>query len=621
MLLKNSLKQMGRTKVRTIVSFILIILTVTFLSLGVNLWQTCNGNLGKYESVFTTIGIVDQKENAMEVSQSWDAATKRYTYWDKPIYDTILPISLLDFEGANYIINPEQRPYYGAYSPDIKIRATKDEEHQESKLDSVVEIVPYEDCTPAGPVIVKVKRVLHGTFDLEGSDIWFCDHFNHNPGLLEKGNTYITDIEQIPNFHEDSYMERSYEFIPHNLTISTQKNKKGEMVAKKDTPDEKWEEVTDNFYETEAGKKWKNLGKAIDRFFKHTFPVMPTNKTEFLMEFNQGNAYIYDGRDITESEYEEGEKVCIIPKKFAMLNALKVGDNINLKLYYADYEKSVSQTFSAGRVELNFGLLNAEGEVYPVFEDSEYKIVGLYSNTADPEKRPTGYELGSNAVIIPSKSVKNSDEDNIVGYGPMKGYNTSFQIPNGTTKVYLEKFKALGINNLEVEFYDGGYERLSSGMGNLKTVAVILVAVSAATTLAILFFFVFLFISKQKKRTAIERSLGMNRKECTLSMLYGILIIIALGAVIGSFAGFKTADFVISKSTNMETELYSTAFSNWVNNADKMAEVAETSVPVNYLTPIVLCLVVILVSIIISLILIKNNLKAEPLELLSKSEE
>ena len=52
-----------------------------------------------------------------------------------------------------------------------------------------------------------------------------------------------------------------------------------------------------------------------------------------------------------------------------------------------------------------------------------------------------------------------------------------------------------------------------------------------------------------------------------------------------------------------------------------MAEVAETSVPVNYLTPIVLCLVVILVPIIISLIFIKNNLKAEPLELLSKSEE
>jgi ABC-type lipoprotein release transport system permease subunit len=217
--------------------------------------------------------------------------------------------------------------------------------------------------------------------------------------------------------------------------------------------------------------------------------------------------------------------------------------------------------------------------------------------------------------------VKNSDENNIVGYGPMKGYNTSFQIPNGTTKEYMEKFKALGISNLEVEFYDGGYEKLSSGMRNLKTVAVVLVAVSGATTLAILFFFVFLFISKQKKRTAIERSLGMNRKECTLSMLYGILIIISIGAVIGSFAGFKTADFIMSKSTNMETELYSTAFSNWVNNSDKMANLSEINVSANPMTPVVVCLGVVIVSFVISLIFIKNNLKAEPLELLSKSEE
>jgi hypothetical protein len=575
----------------------------------------------KYEKVFTTVGVVNQKENSVELKQSWNSARKEYTYWDEPIYDYILPISLLDFKGAGYIIKPEQRPYYGAYSPGIKIRSAKDEEDVESKLNSIVEIVAYGDCIPSDPVKVKVKRVLHGTFDLEGTDIWLCDEFNDNPGLLEKGKTYITFIEQIPNEHKDSYMERSYEFIPENLTISTQRNKKGETVAGEDMLSEKWEEVTDNFYETEKVKKWENLGKAEDRFFEDTFPVVPTNKTEFLMEFNQGSASICDGRDITKEEYEEGDKVCIIHWKFAQINNLKVGDNLNLKLYYADYEKSASQIFRANGTVSDFGLLNAQGEEYPVFEDSNYKIVGFYSNTANTEAEPTGYELGRNAVVIPSKSVKNSDENNIVGYGPMKGYNTCFQIPNGTTKEYMEKFKALGISNLEVEFYDGGYEKLSSGMQNLKTVAVVLVAVSGATTLAILFFFVFLFISKQKKRTAIERSLGMNRKECTLSMLYGILIIISIGSVIGSFAGFKTADFIMSKSTNMETELYSTAFSNWVNNSDKMANSSEISVSVNPLTPVFVCLTVIFVSLIISLIFIKNNLKAEPLELLSKSEE
>lgn len=622
MILKNSLKQMGRAKVKMIVFLLLMMLTVMFLSLGVNLWQTCNANMEKYEKVFTTIGVVNQKENSMELRQSWDAATKKHTYWDKPVYDSILPVSLLDFDGANYIIKPEQRPYYGAYCHDIKIGPTDREADFINIWGSIVEIMPYEDCIPTEPVNVKVTRVLWGTYYVEGSDIWFCDHFNDDPGLLEKGKTYVTAIQIIGNTHEDSYLRVPYESYPYNQTISTQKNKFGEVVAGKNVPHENWEEVTDNFYETNEGIKWKSLVEAYERFIKHTFPVVPTSKTELLMEFHQGSAHICDGRDITKEEYEKGEKVCIMPQRFAQGNGLKVGDNLNIQLYYADYGRSASQTYMpGGSLELNFGLLNAKGEAYPVFEDSEYEIVGFYSNTVKPTIQVTGYEMGHNAVVIPSKSVKNSDENNIVAYGPMKGYTTSFQIPNGTIRAYMENFEALGINNLEINFYDGGYEKLASGMRNLKTVALILVVVSATTTLVILFFFEFLFISKQKKRTAIERSLGMSKKECTMSVLYGILVIIFIGAIIGSFAGFKITEFIMLNSMNTGKELYSTAYSNWVNNSDKVAKLSATSVSVNPLMPILLCLIVILVSLVIALIFIKNNLKSESLELLIKSEE
>lgn len=621
MLLKNSLKQMERTKVRTIVFLVLIILTVTFLSLGVNLWQACNANMEEYEKVFTTIGVVNQKENAMKVTESWNAATKEYTYRDKPVYDSILPVSLLDFEGANYIIKPEQRPYYGAYSPDIKVWPLDREEHIILLWGPILEIVPYEDCIPTKPVKVKVTRVLLGTMYEEGTDIWLCDHYNDDPGLLQKGKTYVTAIQSWPNPHSDSNPEAYYESCPHNLTISTQRNKNGELIAE-DVPHENWGEVTDNFYETKEGMKWEALVEADERFIKHTFPVVPTSKTELLMDFHQGKAHIYEGRDITKEEYEKGEKVCIIPQNFAKINKFKIGDKLNLQLYFADYERAASQTYNpGGGLVLDFGLLNAQGEAYPVFEDSEYEIVGFYNDTATPTMQVTGYEIGYNAVIIPSKSVKDSDANNIVAYGPMKGYTTSFQIPNGTTREYLEKFKALGINNLEVEFYDGGYEKLASGMQNLKTVAIILVAVSVVTTLAVLFFFIFLFISKQKKRTAIERSLGMTKKECMLSMLYGILVLISIGAIVGSFIGFKITNFVMSNSMKTGEELYSTAFSNWVNNSDKIASLSETSVSANPLIPIFICLAVIISSLVISLIFIKNNLKAEPLALLSKSEE
>jgi len=620
MLLKNSLKQMGRTKTRMITFLLLILLAVTFLSLGVNLWQACNENMKEYEKVFMTVGVVNQKENAIKITELWDATTKEYTYWDKPVYDSLLPISLLDFEGANYIIPPEQRPYYGAFCPGILIVPAEQEEDKIKNWVSIIEFVPYEDCIPTEPVKAKVTRVLWGS-KKEGEDIWLCDHYNEHPGFLEAGKTYITQVQTIFNQHSDSDPKAYYEANPYNGTISTQKNKNGELIAVEATSTENWEEVTDHFYDTLEGQKWEALAKVQDRYIRNTFPVVPTSKTGLLMDFHQGNVSISRGRDITEEEYENGKKVCILPQGLMGRNGLKIGDKINLQLYFTDYERSASMSyFPSGDGVLYFGLLNAKKEAYPIFEDSNYEIVGVYSGT-NKTRQPAGYEMGYNEVVIPKNSVKNSDENNIVDYGPMKGYTTSFQIPNGTTKAYLEKFKSLGISNLEINFYDGGYEKLASGMRNLKMVALVLVVVSAATTFAILFFFVFLFIAKQKKRTAIERSLGMSKKQCILSMLYGIFGVISIGAIIGSFAGFMITGFVMSNSTDTGAELYSTAFSNWVNNSDKVAKLSTVSIAVNPLTPILLCLAVILVALMMALLFINNNLKAEPLTLLSKNEE
>ncbi len=620
MLLRNSLKQIGRTKTKTIVFLLLTIFAVTFLSLGVNLWQACNANMKEYEKAFMTIGVVNQKENAMEVNEHWDASIKEYTYWDKPVYDSILPITLLDFEGANYITKPEQRPYYGSYCPDIKIYTSDMAETMTRMWGAFVEIVPYEDCIPNKPVRVKVKRVLWGKRQ-EGVDIWFCDQFNDNPRLLKAGKTYITGIQSIPIPFTDTYYEPLAYTFPSISTYSTQQSKSGEIPGEKNPSSvERWAEITDNFYNNK-GIKWRNYIEIFDKFIKSTIPVVPTSKTELLMGFHKKEVAITVGRDITDEEYKNEDKVCIVPQKLATINNLKIGDKLNLKLYFSDYRKSSSQTyFPSGGVSMGFTLLNARGEAYPVFEDSEYEIVGIY-NGSDKTNQPTGYEMGYNAVVIPSNSVKNSDENNIVAYGPMKGYTTSFQIPNGTTRQYMEKFKALGIDNLEISFYDGGYEKLASGMRNLKMVAMILVTVSGATTLAILFFFVFLFVSKQKKRTAIERSLGMNKKECMLSMLYGIIGVISIGGIIGSFAGFILTRFIMLKSMDTGGELYSTAFSNWVNNSDNAIAQGLGSTSVSPLISIILYFVVLLVTLMIALIFINNNLKAEPLALLSKNEE
>ena len=93
-----------------------------------------------------------------------------------------------------------------------------------------------------------------------------------------------------------------------------------------------------------------------------TIPVQPTDGTKLLMYFYNGEAQITEGRDITEEEYEDGAKVCLIPEMLAMRLGKKVGDTLTLPLYYADYSQAVGDAFMLGtRSHVSVNLLNAEG--------------------------------------------------------------------------------------------------------------------------------------------------------------------------------------------------------------------------------------------------------------------
>ncbi len=618
MLLKNSIKQIVRTKIRTITFLLLIIFAVTFLTLGINLWWASNNNLKEYEKAFTTLGIVNQKENVLKATAYWDNALQDYTYYDNPVYDSILPISLLDFPGANYLVHPQQRPFYMAYSPGILPLAEDLMQQRINNWTNTIEFIPYEDVVPNKPVRVQVSRVLRGKVKV-GDDIWVCDHDNRAPDMLKAGRRYITSGMFIINQHPNTEPEAYYELWMYLGIESSQTDKQGNKLSDDIDDHIKWYEVPDGFYDTDIGKKLLAKVEADDRYIINTIPVIPTNRTKLLMEFQQGEATIRNGRDITQEEYETGAKVCLLPERLAGRNDLQLGDKLNLQLYLADYKRSASLAFyPSGSSSLHYSLLNTRGEPYPVFENSDYEVVGIYYSPNNTNN-PTGYEIGYNVVIIPSNSVKNSDENNVADYGPMKGYTTSFQVANGTTKEYLEKFNALGIDNLEISFYDGGYEKLAAGMKNVSQVAIILLAVSTVTTLALLVFFIYMFVSKQKKRTAIERSLGMSRKECTKSMLYGLLGVITAGSVSGGVIGFLITRFVMPSSKE-DANIYMTEFSNWINNADQVT-MSNTGTAANFIITLLTCLLVILVAYGLALWYIRSNLRTEPLALLSKNEE
>ena len=214
---------------------------------------------------------------------------------------------------------------------------------------------------------------------------------------------------------------------------------------------------------------------------------------------------IEEGRDISGEEYETGADVCLIPRQLAVLLQKEVGDRVTLPLYYADYSYIGGNGMSAPTI------LNTDGEIYPVFDEREYEIVGIYTVSQSAEKDDS--ELGMYEVIIPWNTVpEEAWSENITGTGAgyMKSYNTSFQIPNGSIAEYMEGWKKQGIDGLEIKFYDNGYTELKEDLESRKMTSKIFLTGGLAMAFLILLFFANLFISGQQERIAVERLLWKN---------------------------------------------------------------------------------------------------------------
>jgi hypothetical protein len=155
----------------------------------------------------------------------------------------------------------------------------------------------------------------------------------------------------------------------------------------------------------------------------------------------------------------------------------------------------------------------------------------------------------------------------------------------------------------------------------MRDTALLMFMVGAVTTLFTVILFCHLFISKQRRRTAIERSLGLSKTLCTLSMLIGVLVIVVPAYIFGSFAGSALTGFAAPQmSTAQSEQAFDTRYSDWVNSADNEPDSLVISVEVDETGNYLPGAAIIPLSLLIAWGAIRGNLKAEPLKLLGEKE-
>ena len=629
-MIRSSIKQLFRTPMRTLLYFLLIIFVGVLFSLGLNLWAYNQNKIEVYEKHFKTIGTFEQEYNVIEKVEEWDAAIGDYRIKQEKTYGELIREEDLLFEGANYVKEPEFRPVLLSYA------AQYFEAHSGGyTMPTIIEFEPLEDVPLGDSVPVKITKMLTVQYEgieygaNEDDNVFICQHFNPNPIPLEKSKTYVAtvtyDYETRPHgTHATDYsMEHKVhtpmgaEFFAVPL-VSSQADIKGQEVSgpiassKVNIDAPAVYEVTDGFYKTEIGSRYKEYIKG-ESMSVPTLWVRGTNSTQLLIPFHENDAYIIDGRDITTEEYQNGEKVCLLSETMTYGTGLKPGDMVDLDFLSVNFGRSNSGGSS----------LNAQGKSYDIYMKDKYRIVGIYQETNLYEM--TSFTLFAQTVIVPKKSLKEVDySNNIASYAPMIAPNTSFQIENGEIDSFMEAFNKSGLEDkLSVVFYDGGYSQLETGINQMKILSLVFLAMGVILMIFIIILFTNIYISNNIFTTMIERTLGITKTKCLLSLLSGVALIIVVGSLTGGVVGGIASEKLAAASTF--EDYYNRDFSrNVISLSD--AELEELDISLNTNQTIVMYTfisvsVLIAFGLLIAFVKAINNIKQEPLKLLGKRNE
>jgi len=225
---------------------------------------------------------------------------------------------------------------------------------------------------------------------------------------------------------------------------------------------------------------------------------------------------------------------------------------------------SPHRTFGDGSGLRTFSLLNAQNRTYTPFWTAEYEIIGTY------------YSVGTEP--------------------PPEHF--------GYTPPYSRRLCRFG------------FGRRSSRAASMRYVAIILFAAGLLSALAILVLLLYFFIVKQKKRTAIERSLGMSKNQCRVSLVSGVVVLSAVAVILGTVCSSVLFDKVQTLDLTGQSEHTSAReYSLWARDEMRWRQKAQRT---QAFLEVVIPAAMILLTAGLSVILVNRSLKYELIEMLNK---
>lgn len=618
-MLKNYLKQLFRTPIKTFIFIVLIAFVSILLNIGFAMYLSGEEEISKANKNFIAEVIVENKE---ALKNGGSAKAQNINLEEIDIIKNSQYIGRFDIQRnlvgyANNFIPYFNVPYLTVYDTypyavlDITILPAR--EYKGVSFTNIHyrsgDYAFYE---------AKINNVLAGNEELDEIVLIVYEQYfkEQYDKLFEENKRYIINVffgeKRITNTVSWTLGEKKGDYETaawYGLNpIFEEAWGEGKFYSAYEVKD-------DNYMNDPEFEPYKRIVDAFNNNSKE-FDIAYVNSTNDIKSFYKKELNIEDGRDITEEEYKNGEKVCLISRHTLNKNKLKVGDKISFK-----YRENSNQLL--GFVDHIYSLKYLNDREY--FDEIEtYEIVGVYSGKNLYASYNDSYSFDQNLVVVPMSTFPIENASSTYNSSFCGSSNLTISLNNSSNKNdFILDLKAQGFDfdKYDVIVNSRGVDSIINTFNEMKQTSIILIVSCIVVALIIIFFIVFLFISKRKMDTAISVALGTKKRKIVAGYLVSISIIVLLGSVIGVVVGDMVSKDIINNAyVNVKNEMttvgkmFSTAYSvNYAKNFDKKVEL-----PIEL--PISIVASILLVTIIMGSVSAINNLKKEPIVLLSTKE-
>lgn len=623
-MIRYSIKQLCKTPIKAMSICLIILLLCSFLTVGINLRQTARNNLQLLNEEFDVVAIPTFTGSVNKYGElTYDTKSTDYQGF---VETEARNFDVSVFENATGVKDVLVHKQFGAYW-DIDDRYTPGDPQTRNNFDVVIFTYNGEESLVAEyhktlrSLDITVNWSARGYQELPTTPMSFGGMKLFND--IDKGLVMNRWAETITAFGVDEMwpenilgkktgtfiLQPGQQYIAIGSWVLSTGKQNG--VYRKDWDELDWFQVkeseahskqevryenggfyaelnpdaykvtypcilpyTEDFWETEAGAYYQQAAD-VCKINGNAMPVVATDDLSLYKPFYDGNVYLSSGRNFTQEDYQNGNKVCIVSLDVAVPNGWLIGDKIKLKFFEATYGCNVrSATVDTYYEPIVQHYDEATGE-YSLemtdlfFDEGEFEIVGFYSGkiTKSLFSKDVQYTkdegIDRRVVIVPSNSVQNQPEV------PLSRYNTTVLLDDEQTMYFMSDMEASGLMEqkkgqyrVNFKIYDQGLGAIKQSLRQLDVISKLTLYVACAAAVVVIILLAVLTVLQNRRQIATLRSLGVKKRQIPAAVLSGLLLICLFGAITGGVLGHALSDRVAEYILDTaQVDLADTSFS------------------------------------------------------------